>query len=261
MNQKINYDKYGDHGEIIIICHGFLGSAENWKTIAKQLSNTYQVYCLDCRNHGKSFHHPDMGYDSLSQDVIHFCHQYKLKDIILCGHSMGGKTVIQTIINQPQLVKKCIVVDILPIKYAHHHDSILAAMNELILNEHTTRHSIDKKLSQRIESSHLRNFIQKNIQRKDNEFDWIINLDVLTKEYPKIMNAIAINEKISCPTLFIKGEKSDYITEDIYQKIAKYYINSHLKTISNAGHWVQAEAPDLFLAMMIDFIETQNNTE
>ena len=44
-------------GPALFILHGFLGSGDNWKTLAKKWSELgREVHLLDARNHGKSFH-------------------------------------------------------------------------------------------------------------------------------------------------------------------------------------------------------------
>ena len=53
LNSKI----LGDSDESLIILHGLFGSLDNWYSIAKELSKSFQVHIIDQRNHGKSFHH------------------------------------------------------------------------------------------------------------------------------------------------------------------------------------------------------------
>ena len=44
-------------GTPMVILHGFLGMADNWKTLGKQFAESgLQVHLLDQRNHGRSLH-------------------------------------------------------------------------------------------------------------------------------------------------------------------------------------------------------------
>ncbi|MBL0287200.1 MAG: alpha/beta fold hydrolase [Bacteroidetes bacterium] len=79
----LNFKKYGDLGPPIIILHGFLGSLDNWLSIAKQLSKDNQVFLIDQRNHGKSPHNESMDYFVLANDLLDFTLQNKLKDFYL----------------------------------------------------------------------------------------------------------------------------------------------------------------------------------
>ncbi len=49
---KLFYRKYGD-GPPLIIVHGLYGASDNWVSIGKELSNYFEVYIIDERNHGR----------------------------------------------------------------------------------------------------------------------------------------------------------------------------------------------------------------
>jgi esterase len=57
------------------------------------------------------------------------------------------------------------------------------------------------------------------------------------------------------PILFIKGELSNYITENDFPIIRKIFPYAEIETIGNAGHWVHAEQPEKFLGVIKDFLE------
>ena len=108
--------EYGS-GQSVIILHGFLGSSDNWRGIAKNYLTNYNVHLLDLRNHGKSFHNQDISYQSMAADVDQYIEAKKIKNPIIIGHSMGGKVAIQSAINKSYTIKKLIIVDIAPITY------------------------------------------------------------------------------------------------------------------------------------------------
>ena len=39
-------------GEPLIVLHGFLGMGDNWKSLALNFSQDYEVHLVDQRNHG-----------------------------------------------------------------------------------------------------------------------------------------------------------------------------------------------------------------
>ena len=55
-------------------------------------------------------------------------------------------------------------------------------------------------------------------------------------------------------TLFISGEKSNYILPQDEFQIKQQFPNSSIVTIKNAGHWVQAENPTDFNKVVKDFL-------
>ena len=83
-----------DHVEPIVILHGLFGSAQNWRGLGRQLGpmlgGRSNVYALDLRNHGSSFHHPHMNYESMAADVEYWMIKKGISRAVIIGHSMVG---------------------------------------------------------------------------------------------------------------------------------------------------------------------------
>ena len=108
-------------GRPFVILHGFLGMGDNWKTLAKQFTKSnFEVHLVDQRNHGRSFHSDDFDYEVMAEDLKRYCETHNLNDIILLGHSMGGKTAMTFATAHPELVSKLLVADISPRYYPVH---------------------------------------------------------------------------------------------------------------------------------------------
>ena len=151
-------------GKPFVILHGFLGMGDNWKTLAKQFSESnYQVHLVDQRNHGRSFHSEDFDYELMADDLKAYCEAHNLNDIILLGHSMGGKTAMLFSALYPELLKKLIVADISPRYYPVHHDTILEGLSSLDFSEIKSRGEADKALSNYIKDQGIRMFLLKNL--------------------------------------------------------------------------------------------------
>ena len=74
------HSKIEGEGSPLVIIHGYLGMSDNWKTLAAQyVEQGFQVHALDMRNHGKSFHSADWGYDFMVQDVVEYCEFTSIK--------------------------------------------------------------------------------------------------------------------------------------------------------------------------------------
>jgi pimeloyl-ACP methyl ester carboxylesterase len=96
----------------------------------------------------------------------------------------------------------------------------------------------------------------KNIYWREDEtkqMSWRFNLKVITAEYNNIGVSVPdFNSNVK--TLFIRGEKSNYISDADEQDIANRFSNYQLKTIANSGHWVHAEQPEAFFNCVMEFI-------
>jgi esterase len=65
----------------------------------------------------------------------------------------------------------------------------------------------------------------------------------------------APNQTSNVNTLFLRGEKSNYITEIDLPEIKQRFPNYKLQTIANAGHWLHAEQPESFFNDVMSFIK------
>ena len=154
----LNFKKIGDAPQTLIVLHGLFGSLDNWMTFAKHMSEYFSVFLLDARNHGQSFHDDEFTYECMAKDVKDFMEQQQIKEAIILGHSMGGKTAMQLAFNYPYLVKKLIVADIAPKAYPVHHGEIIKGLQSLDFSVIKTRGEADDKLAEAIPILAVRQF-------------------------------------------------------------------------------------------------------
>jgi pimeloyl-ACP methyl ester carboxylesterase len=254
---KLAFREYGS-GQSLIILHGLFGQSDNWNSLAKRFGeNGFHVFTLDLRNHGLSPHSDEWDYVSMADDLKEFISEHQLQDPILLGHSMGGKTVMFFELKYPNIAKKIIVADIAPRAYEPHHDVVLKALNAVDFSVIKTRKEAEAIMNEHIYDFGTKQFLLKNIYWKDSEtglMDWRFNLKVIDKEYQNIGVEVP-NSSSDVETLFIRGEKSNYITEKDLPDIEKRFPNYKLITIPGSGHWVHAEKPNEFFEAVIDFIK------
>jgi esterase len=243
-------------GKPLLILHGFLGMSDNWKTLGKQFAKDgFQVHLIDQRNHGKSPHSDDFSYELMAEDIREYCESYKLENIILLGHSMGGKTAMLTACENEGLVDKLIVVDIAPKYYAPHHQQILKGLTALDDAKLTSRGDAEDFLKDFIPETGVRLFLLKNLYWKTkDQLALKLNLSGLKANIENIGRALPQEATYPGSALFIKGENSDYITPEDEDDIKKYFPSAEFTEIKNAGHWVHAENMEAFYKTVIRFV-------
>lgn len=243
-------------GQPILILHGFLGMSDNWKTLGNEFSEAgYQVHLIDQRNHGRSPHSEVFNYTELAKDVKEYIENYSLKNVILIGHSMGGKTAMTAAALFPHLIEKLVVVDISPKYYAPHHQQILKGLKAVDGATLSSRGDADEVLAQYVPEKAVRMFLLKNLYWKQKErLGLRLNLDVLTREIEELGQSLPADYTFSKPSLFIKGEKSNYITSEDEGLIKKHFPKATLSVVSRAGHWVHAENKKGFYEQVMKFL-------
>ena len=244
-------------GQPFIILHGFLGMSDNWKTLGKKFCEQgFEVHLVDQRNHGRSFHDDAFNYEILIQDLKQYCDAYSLEDIVLLGHSMGGKTAMLFAAMYPKMISKLIVADISPRYYPKHHQMILKGLLALDFDLIETRKEADVILTNYVQDFGARQFLLKNLYWVEKrKLGLRINLKVLIENVEEVGKALPVHLKFEGNTLFLRGDKSDYICAEDNVLINKHFPNAIISTVGNAGHWLHVENPNEFYNDVLQFIK------
>lgn len=250
----LNYKSFGE-GDPIIILHGLFGMLDNWQTIGKQLAQDYRVILVDQRNHGKSFHSDEFSYDLLADDLKALMTELELSSAHIIGHSMGGKTAMSFAAKYPDMIDSLIVVDIAPKEYEGGHEELFEAILAIDVEAISSRKEVDEQLKLSIPDMGVRLFLMKNLTRKpETGYQWKANFTVLNDEYAQLMDFNIAGVHV-VPSLFIRGQKSNYILEEDEELIYDLFPLAVIEDIEDAGHWIHAEQPQLFLDLVTDYFK------
>jgi len=242
-------------GHPLIIAHGYFGMGDNWKSIATKLATHFEVHLLDLRNHGRSFHSDDFNYDVMVEDVLFYIKHYQLKNVILLGHSMGGKMAMQFAVIYSEYLSKLIVVDIAPKYYPPHHEAILTALNNVNFDKITSRREVSDIFKKYIDEESVIQFLLKNVYwESKTQLAFRFNLESLTENNNEVGEALPSFTSFDKPVLFLKGDSSGYISTDDAPLIKGHFSKAEIVTIENASHWVHADNPSQFYEAVFNFI-------
>ena len=227
----------------VMIVHGLYGSGRNWGVIAKRLSDQFFVITVDLRNHGDSPWLDTHNYHVMADDLVEVINSLNIKPNII-GHSMGGKAAMVLALKRPNLVRNLIIADIAPVKYEHDQSQFIEAMQKVDLSKVEKRSDATLALSKFVEDKSLQNFFTQSLDIKAKR--WKLNLKVLRSEMSEILSFPKIESEFSGHSLFLKGEKSDYIKSEHRKLIKSLFTKARFATFKEAGHWLHAEKPREF---------------
>lgn len=256
----LHYRRLGPPGATpVVILHGLFGSSDNWGSIGKELAEPavpgiapLDVVLVDLREHGRSPHAGATSYPLMADDVHALIARLGLKDVVLVGHSMGGKTAMAFAQRWPELLKHLVVLDISPKEHANNHAHIIQALRTADLGHGRTRKDVEAHVAQYVKEPGVVQFLLKNLYwKEDGQLAWRMNVEGLHRDLDAILAAIG-PETVRVPTLFIRGGQSDYILREDIPAIREQFPNSRVETIPFAGHWVHAQAPDEVIAWIRD---------
>lgn len=256
---QLFYRRYGDAGaQPLVILHGLFGASDNWVSYSRRIAEEgFEVFALDQRNHGQSPKSPMFNYEALTADIDEFIEEHGIENPVLMGHSLGGKVVMHFALENPERVKRLVVIDICQKSYPprQQHLKIINAIRSIDPSRLESRREAEEKMASLISEMRVRQFVLKNLHRTShNGFEWRLNIDGIASNLDEMFDSIDLNETFEKPTLFIKGGVSDYILLEDFPRIRRNFPNAEIITIDGTSHWVQVEAPERFFQLTSGFM-------
>ncbi|TIB74110.1 hypothetical protein E3Q23_02779 [Wallemia mellicola] len=253
--------------EPIVVCHGLMGSKQNWRTLAKNIAQKTQspVYTLDLRNHGTSPHAEPHDYTHMAADVSQFIEENNLKNVTLIGHSMGGKVVMALALSKPHLLRRLIVADMSPqiAEISKEFRAYTERMAEIENADVKSKKEADQMLQTVEPNMAIRQFLLTNAEmNKDTGFyKFRIPVEILRDAIPAIGDfPYKAEDEVTFdkPTTFVKGSNSAYLNHKNIPLAEKFFPNMKLVTFQ-AGHFVHTEKPFEFVQLVTDDIESDRS--
>jgi pimeloyl-ACP methyl ester carboxylesterase len=192
----------------------------------------------------------------MAEDIREFLLTHGLSPVLLIGHSLGGKVAMQTALSFPDLISKLMVVDIAPRAYSRGHEKIIETLSRVRLAEAVSRNSVEEELMSALGEQDTVRFLMKNLGRnEDGSLTWKMNLPVIAANYHETLAATTSDAPFPKETLFVRGEKSDYIRDADLREITQLFPKATLETVAGAGHWVHADAMEELVEITRRFFE------
>ncbi|MCC2615373.1 alpha/beta fold hydrolase [Aestuariibacter halophilus] len=240
----------------LVLLHGLFGSLDNLNGVKRALQNQFNIVNIDLPDHGLSPRTDRFSFTDWAQRVEAVLDQANIQQAHLLGHSLGGKVMMTLAQQSPKRATSLIVADIAPTAYSPRHQNVLAALTGVTLDTITRRQDADQQLKQHITEPGVRQFLLKSLYADNHSWQWRFNLSLLQRDYALLSDAIPDREPYEGPTLFIKGERSDYLGPQHQADIKRRFPNSSAKIIAATGHWLHAEKPEAFARVVSRFIDT-----
>jgi esterase len=237
-----------------MLIHGLFGSLDNLSMLRRVLETDLQILSVDLPDHGKSLFTQEFSYQHYAQLLIDVMDDLAIPNISLVGHSMGGKVAMTMALENEARIDKLVVLDIAPVTYSSRHNNVLEGLSRVNLDTLSDRRQADETLSHTIEEPGVRQFLLKSLYQGKAGWQWRFNLELLERDYSLLSEGIKSAIPYERPTLFIKGENSDYLQAKYRSAVLTLFPKSVSKIVGGAGHWLHAEKPAICARMIKDFL-------
>lgn len=248
-NIKINYIEQGkDSNTTILLLHGWGANIEAFRPVIDNLANNFKVYAIDFPGFGLSEEPPkDYAVEDYSKLVLEFINQLKLENVVLVGHSFGGRVIIKLVGKLGYKPKKIILVDsagIKPkrtLKYYLKVYSFKAAKN-------LSKLLLGKKKSEEVINRY---------KNKMGSTDYNNANDTMREVFKNVVNEDLTQylSNIKASTLLIWGENDLDTPLKDGQKMEKLIEDSGLVVLKGAGHFSYLNNLNQFLVIVNKFLE------
>ena len=251
-NIRINYEQKGS-GDLIVLLHGWGSNIKLFSNLIDLLSKKYTVVAMDMPGFGESQEPPSAWcVDDYVDFVIKFLSDYDAKQVMLLGHSFGGRVIIKLNSRKdlPFTVSKVILVDsagILPPK-----------SNKK--SWRTRKYKMGKAfLSTKIMRKLAPDALEK-LRVKYGSADYVAASPLMRQVLVKVVNEDLepLLPNIKCPTLLIWGVNDTATPLSDGEKMEKLIPDAGLVKLENAGHYSFLEQQFLFNRVMCSFMRTKD---
>jgi esterase len=262
-NLRLHYLDWGTAGKVpIVFLHGGGISAHTWDLLCAVLKHDYHCLALDQRGHGDSEWSAELDYtfETQKRDVEGFIDHLGLERFFLIGMSMGGINALLYAAEHSERLHGLTIIDTGPevrraggqriidfVRQTAEADSI-EDLIALALKFNPTR---DPRLLRRSLLHTFRRREDGKWVRKNDTRHW--QRSDVAERFGRLGDYWALVPRISCPTLVVRGAKSDVFHDEDAEKLAQRLPNGRWVRIENAGHTVQGDNPRGLLEALRQF--------
>lgn len=260
----MHYLEWGDpqNSKVIMCVHGLRRNAHDFDILAQALAAEYRVVCPDVVGRGlsdwlpASLAHSHYSYPQYLADMGHLISRLNATRIDYLGTSMGGLIGMLLAIMPAPSIKRLIINDVGPLLP-------LSGLQEIAQNGQAARDwpdlaSANESYRQRyqsfgiVEEAHWQAFLAHSV-RIDDAGVHLRDDPAISKVFSTITSDIdlwPIYDKITCPTLVIRGEHSSLLPPSVWREMAHRGPRAQLVEFTQAGH-----APALMASAQVDLIK------
>lgn len=267
-----NVIDWGGKGQVLHLAHANSFHPGTYKELIAHLTPHFHVFSILTRPLLPQYKVEDFNsWAPLSDDFIRIAEEQNWSNIIGLGHSFGTLITILTAIKKPELFSKLILIEppVLPaFLYSlleivpYFISKNLAPPSRIALKRRHKWSSKEeayqlwrqKKVFAKMSDDTLNALVDYGLYKDENEeYRLVFSKYWESKIYCTIPNPFKLFPKIDIPSLAIRAENTDVISEKNWEKWQRLQRNTAFEVIPDAGHLVPYEKPKIIADMITKF--------
>lgn len=242
-NLLIKYSKAGEPGgRAVLFLHGWRSNKEIWREVIEKYNNRkIEKYTIDFPGFGGSqMPSRTFSVSDYVEVVKGFIEKLDLKNVMVVGHSFGGRVGIKLAAKYPSAIAKLVLVD--------------SAGFATGLKRKNLYQSLAKVVKPFFKPRFMQG-LRKKIYRQIGAEDYLATPE-LQSTFVKITGEDLAEDmkKITCPTLIVYGENDKDTPAAFGHKMNALIPGSKYLIIKDAGHFSFLDRPGEFAKILADFI-------
>lgn len=271
---RLNYLDWGNpDAPPLLLIHGNRDHAHNWDWVAARLQDRYHIVAPDLRGHGDSQWSAGSMYAVAEwvYDVAKLVDQQGLAPLRVVAHSLGGNVAMRYAGTFPEDVERLVVIEgwggptmngprpSTPDRMR----SWIDTQRSLATRQPRRYASLDDAYQRMLEANpHLSAEQARHLtvhgtnQNEDGTYTWKFDNYIHTSQVLDLPpdDVRELWRNIACPVLLVAGSESWIRLGGDADALVGQFADARHAVVDGAGHWVQHDQLDAFVALIDDFL-------
>jgi pimeloyl-ACP methyl ester carboxylesterase len=245
---RLRFRSWGaDDRPSIVLLHASGCHLGWWSEVAPALADEFHVVALDLRGHGGSDASPtgDYDFDAHVRDLDGVIDALDLHDVIVVGHSLGGYVGLKYATTSPRRLRGLVIADMLCSLDGEALDRLHQAAQRPQPVFATREEAVEKFRLQPPETAAAEAIIRSLAEHavgQTSDGKWTFRFDRRALRHSPV-NAWQLLDKVDCPVLIVRGEKSTLMPTENVQRLVKGLKKSAAVDLPGAYHNLMLDNP------------------
>ncbi len=265
---EVRYRRGGE-GETVLLIHGLAGSSRTWRAVQPDLAASHDVISPDLLGHGESAKPMgDYSLGAFASGLRDFLAVLDVPSATIVGHSFGGGVAMQLAYQHPELCDRLVLVGsgglgrevswLLRLVTLPGVEHLMPLIFPRVVADRGN--DLNRALSRvGVRSPRLTEMWRSyaSLAGTEDRKAFVRTIRGVIEPGGQTVDATdRLYLAAHLPTLIVWGDRDDIIPVGHGHAAHEAIPGSRLEILDGVGHFPHAEAPDRFLAVLVDFLES-----